>query len=225
MGLIHGCTQGPTGWMKLQEHLSDRGIASTAVNLEPAQLNESGAVECAQEITRQLGDVDRLILVSTSCSGLLAPVVATMRPVERLVFVCAGLPDIGRSATSQIAEDGVLHRDWMKVDFDPDDLETAKHYMFHDCPDENLQWSISTGRLLLPPQVYDDVTPLVSWPDVPITYVLGAKDRVIRPDWARATVPVRLGVEPIEIDTGHCPQNSQPEVLAGILAEAVVSVG
>jgi pimeloyl-ACP methyl ester carboxylesterase len=224
VGLVHGCTQGPTGWMKVQELLSDRGIASTPVNLEPAQFNESGTVECCQEIVRQLGDIPQLILVSTSCSGLLAPVVATMRPVERLVFVCAGLPDIGRSATSQIAEDGVLHRDWMEVDFDPGDLETAAQYMFHDCSEENLQWSLSTVRLLLPPQVYEDVTPLLSWPEVPITYVLGAKDRVIRPEWARAMVPIRLGVEPIEIEAGHCPQNSRPEVLAGILAEAVASV-
>lgn len=143
----------------------------------------------AQENSAQLGDIDRLILVSTSCSGLLAQVVATMRPVERLVFVCAGLPDIGRSATAQIAEDGVLNRDWMKVDFDPDDLETARHYMFHDCPEENLEWSISTVRLLLPPQVHDEVTPLASWPEVPITYILGAKDRVIRPNWALRRCP------------------------------------
>jgi pimeloyl-ACP methyl ester carboxylesterase len=191
--------------------------------LEPAQFNASGTAECAQEISRQLGDSDRVILVSTSCSGLLAPVVADLRPVERLVFVCAGLPDIGRSATSQIAEDGVLHGDWMDVSFDPDEVEIARHYMFHDCPEANLKWALSTVRLLLPPRVYDDVTPLVAWPEIPITYILGAKDRVIRPDWARATVPRRLGVMPIEIDTGHCPQNSRPDVLAEMLAEAVAS--
>jgi pimeloyl-ACP methyl ester carboxylesterase len=221
VALIHGCTQGPTGWRKVQTCLSNRGIASIAVDVDPALFNESGATECAQEIARQLEGVDRVILVSTSCSGLLAPVVATIRPVERLVFVCAGLPDIGRSATSQIAEDGVLRRDWMEVDFDPEDLETAERYMFHDCSDENLDWSLSTVRLLLPPRVYDEVTPLRSWPDVPCTYVLGIKDRVINPDWARETVPTRLGVEPIEIDTGHCPQNSHPELLGGILAQAV----
>lgn len=153
MGLIHGCTQGPTGWMKVQQQLSDRGITSTAVDLEPSGFNESGAIACAEEICRQLADVDRLVLVSTSCSGLLAPIVATMRPVEQLVFVCAGLPDIGRSAAAQIAEDGVLHRDWMQVEFDPEDAETAEHYMFHDCPAENMEWSMSTVRLLLPPRV------------------------------------------------------------------------
>jgi pimeloyl-ACP methyl ester carboxylesterase len=182
-------------------------------------------VECAQEISRQLEEIDRVVLVSTSCSGLLAPLVGIMRPVERLVFVCAGLPDIGRSATSQIAEDGVLHRDWMEVNFDPDDQDTAQRYMFHDCPDENLAWSLSTVRLLLPLRVYDEITPLVSWPEAPYTYVLGTKDRVINPAWARATAPVRLGVEPIEIDSGHCPQNSQPELLGELLTQAVVGGG
>ena len=61
--------------------------------------------------------------------------------------------------------------------------------MFHDCPEENLEWSISTVRLLLPPQVHDEVTPLASWPEVPITYILGAKDRVIRPNWALRRCP------------------------------------
>jgi pimeloyl-ACP methyl ester carboxylesterase len=225
VALIHGCTQGPTGWRQVQASLSGEGIGSIAVDLDPATFNESGAVDCARAICHQLEGVDRAILVSTSCSGLLAPVVAAMRPVERLVYVCAGLPDIGRSATSQIAEDGVLHRDWMEVDFDPRDLETARRYMFHDCPDENLEWSLSTVRLLLPQQVYDETTPIVSWPDAPSTYVLGTQDRVINPDWARVAVPLRLGVEPIEIDTGHCPQNSRPELLAGILAQAVVGCG
>jgi hypothetical protein len=225
VALIHGCTQGPTGWTKVQDYLWDHGIVSIAVDLDPARFNESGAMECAQEVSRQLEGADRVILVSTSCSGLLAPVVATVRPVERLVFVCAGLPDIGRSATSQIAEDGVLCRDWMEVNFDPGDLETVQRYMFHDCSNENLDWSLSTVRLLLPPRVYDEITPMASWPDVPYTYVLGTKDRVIDPDWARATVPIRLGVDPIEIDTGHCPQNSQPKLLGDILTHAVVGSG
>ena len=82
-----------------------------ALDLDPELFNGSGAMDCAEELSHQLEGFDRVILVSTSCSGLLAPVVANMRPVERLVFVCAGLPNIGRSATSQIAEDGVLHRD------------------------------------------------------------------------------------------------------------------
>ena len=51
------------------------------------------------------------------------------------------------------------------------------------------------------------------------------QDRVINPDWARATVPVRLGVEPIEIDTGHCPQGRRPELLGGILTRSVVAAG
>jgi pimeloyl-ACP methyl ester carboxylesterase len=221
VALVHGCTQGPNGWTRVQDYLRDRGIASIPVDLDPAQFDESGAVECAQEVARQVEGVDRIVLVATSCSGLLAPVVATVRPVERMVFVCAGLPDIGRSATAQIAEDGVLRQDWMEVTFDPDDRETARHYMFHDCSDEDLEWSFSTVRLLLPPRVYDEVTPMESWPEVPSTYVLGTRDRVINPEWARTTVPLRLGVEPLEVDTGHCPQNSRPELLGQILTEAV----
>ena len=51
---------------------------------------------------------ERVVLVGTSCAGLIVPVVSMLRPIDHLVFICAGLPDIGRSATDQIFDDGLL---------------------------------------------------------------------------------------------------------------------
>jgi pimeloyl-ACP methyl ester carboxylesterase len=221
VALIHGCTQGPTGWEQVQEILSARGFDSIAVDLAPAQFDDAGAIEFAHEVSRQIGGRERVVLASTSCSGLLAPVVAELRPIERLVYVCAGLPDIGRSATAQVAEDGVLRSDWAEVDFDASDLTTAQQYMFHDCVDDRLDRALASVRLFHPLKVYDEITPLRAYPDAPSTYVLGVNDRIIDPEWARRAVRIRLGIEPIEIGTGHCPQNSQPELLAGILAASV----
>ena len=76
----------------------------------------------------------------------------------------------------------------------------------------------STVRLFFPVPAYEEVTPLTAWPRVPSTYVLGTRDRIINKVWARSTVPIRLGVEPTEIATGHCPQNSRPEPVAELLA-------
>ena len=218
IALLHGCTQGPLGWERVAAGLRAQAIASTDLNLEPARFDQAGTMECADEITRQLSPFDKVVLVSTSCSGLLAPVVATLRPVERLVFVCAGLPDIGRSATTQIAEDGLLCSDWMHWEGDPVDPVAARRFMFHDCAEKDVGWCLRTVRLLLPQRVYDEVTPLQEWPDVPSTYVLGTEDRIINPEWAREVVPSRLGIRPMEIPTGHCPQNSQPDRIVQLLA-------
>jgi pimeloyl-ACP methyl ester carboxylesterase len=206
-------------WERVAAGLRAEGIASTTLDLDPARFDRAGTIECAEAITRQLDPFERVVLVSTSCTGLLAPVAATLRPMERLVFVCAGLPDIGRSATAQIAEDGLLCSEWMHWDGDPVDPAAAKRFMFHDCPDKDIDWSLLTLRLLLPQLIYDEVTPLKEWPKVPSTYVLGTEDRIISPEWAREAVRSRLGIQPIELPTGHCPQNSQPDRIVQILAE------
>ena len=225
VAFVHGCTQGPTAWAKVRDHLSARGIPSIAVDLDPTRFGGSGSVDCAVEVVRQLSGSERVLLVTTSCSGILAPVVAGLRPLERLVFVCAGLPDIGRSTSDQIAQDGVLcseWTEWMARGGAPDDPDAARRFMFHDCPEAALEWSLSTVRLFHPAPVYDEIAPMGAWPDVPSTYILGTRDRIISRDWAMATVPSRLGVAPVEIDTGHCPQNSRPELLAELLAGAAL---
>jgi pimeloyl-ACP methyl ester carboxylesterase len=145
-----------------------------------------------------------------------------LRPIDHLVFICAGLPDIGRSATDQIFGDGLLHEDWLSYPGEPDSPEAATTFMFNDCDPDALEWALSTVRLWMPQPAYDEVTPLESWPDVPATYLLGTKDRIINQEWARAAVSSRLGRPPVELDTGHCPQNSKPELLAHLLNPAVI---
>jgi hypothetical protein len=54
-------------------------------------------------------------------------------------------------------------------------------------------------------------------PELPSTYIVACEDRTIRPGWQRRLARDRLGVEPIEIATGHCPNVSQPDRLAEIL--------
>lgn len=95
--------------------------------------------------------------------------------------------------------------------------------MFNDCEPEALEWSLSTVRLLLPTTAYDEVTPLEEWPDIPKTYLLGLEDRIISQEWAHRAARERLASPPIDLPTGHCPQNSQPELFADVLRETVNS--
>lgn len=102
------------------------------------------ALECATQITQVLEHHERVLLVGTSCAGIIIPVVTMLRPIDHLVFVCAGLPDIGRSATDQIFNDGLLHDDWLHYSGEPDSLEAAARFMFNDCDGDVLTWSLST---------------------------------------------------------------------------------
>jgi pimeloyl-ACP methyl ester carboxylesterase len=217
VALVHGCTQGPTGWDRVRDLLSGSGVATVVVDLDPRVFDGTTGLVCASHIARDLENHDHVILVGTSCTGIIIPVVTMLRPVDHLVFVCASLPDIGRSATDQIFNDGLLHDDWLHYDGAPDSPEAAARFMFNDCDADVLTWSLSTVRLLMPQPAYDEVTPLESWPDTPSTYLLGTQDQIISQEWARAAVPARLGGSPIDLPTGHCPQNSRPEVVADIL--------
>jgi pimeloyl-ACP methyl ester carboxylesterase len=217
VALVHGCTQGPSGWDRVRDLLSGSGVRSVAVDLDPRDFDGTTALECASHIARILQNHARLILVGTSCAGIIIPVVTMLRPIDHLVFVCAGLPDIGRSATDQIFNDGLLHDDWLHYAGAPDSPEAATRFMFNDCDGDVLTWSLSTVRLFMPQPAYDEVTPLASWPDTPSSYLLGTKDQIISQKWARAAVATRLGRSPIDLPTGHCPQNSKPEAVADIL--------
>ena len=160
VALVHGCTQGPSGWDRVRDLLSGSGVRSVAVDLDPRDFDGTTALECASHIARVLENHARVILVGTSCAGIIIPVVTMFRPVDHLVFVCAGLPDIGRSATDQIFNDGLLHDDWLHYSGEPDSPEAATRFMFNDCDGDVLTWSLSTVRLFMPQPAYDEVTPL-----------------------------------------------------------------
>jgi pimeloyl-ACP methyl ester carboxylesterase len=222
VALVRGCTQGPTGWDRVRDLLSRPDVRSVAVDVDPRDFDGTAALACASHVAQVLQDHERVILVGTSCAGILIPVVTMLRPIDHLVFVCAGLPDIGRSATDQIFDDGLLHEDWLHYTGEPDSPQAAARFMFNDCDADALAWSLSTVRLFMPQPAYDEVTPLQSWPDIPTTYLLGTKDQIINQEWVRAAVATRLGRAPVELPTGHCPQNSRPELVADVLTRLAI---
>ncbi len=54
-------------------------------------------------------------------------------------------------------------------------------------------------------------------PSGPVAYVVCANDAVIRPEWQRHLARDVLGVEPLELGTGHSPMLSHPAELASLL--------
>lgn len=97
-----------------------------------------------------------------------------------------------------------------------EDEAVATHFLLQDCPPEMAHDAFR--RLRPEPGVLGrEMTPLVTWPDVPCAYVVCTDDRTATPAWARRAARERLGVEPIELPGGHCPFLARPEQLAEAL--------
>ena len=217
--LIHSTGQGAAGWERVVGALAGRGLTGHAVELpsDPELL----AADYAELIGGQVGAVDAPVVLAHSGAGPLLPAAARALDASHQVWLAAWVPDPGAS----FAEDTHRH---LRVAFDPDwvgkdpttDDAVAEAYLYHDADAASLEWALSTRRLFLPLGVYGERLPLA--PEIPSTYVVAAHDRTIRPEWQRRMARERLGVEPVELPTGHCPNVSRPDRLAELLADVAV---
>ena len=124
---------------------------------------------------------------------------------------------VARSRDDERHAQAAFNPDW--IGKDPTDDAVAAAFLYHDCDEATLEWALSTRRLFVPRGVYGERLSLS--PQVPSTYIVAADDRTIRPEWQRRMARERLGVEPIELPAGHCPNVSQPDRLAELLVGVV----
>jgi pimeloyl-ACP methyl ester carboxylesterase len=100
---------------------------------------------------------------------------------------------------------------------DPRDERAAIEFVFHDCPPERLQLALSTRIHFFARAALDGPCPLASWPNVPAAYIACDDDRTISPGWQVRRARDWLGVEPVHLASGHCPNVSRPAELADAL--------
>jgi pimeloyl-ACP methyl ester carboxylesterase len=172
-----------------------------------------------------LRDVDEdVVVVGHSLGGLTIPLIAAARPVQRLVFLCAILPQPGLSFAAQSAEDrGALPPNFGAAQrVHPDGStswpeQAAIERFYHDCAPEDARWAASRLRRQAWKSV-DETTPLETWPAAPCTSILCTEDRVVVPAWSRRIAIERLGAAAVEVPGGHSPFLSRPAELATLLA-------
>ena len=89
--------------------------------------------------------------------------------------------------------------------------------MYGDLPPEDARWA--TKRLR--PQAQRSQTEVSPAPPdgLRTESIIGTDDRIVSPAWSRRVARERLGVEPIELPTGHFSMVSHPERLAAALAQ------
>jgi pimeloyl-ACP methyl ester carboxylesterase len=224
--LVHGAWHGAWCWDRVAPLLRAHGHATIAVDL-PTEDVDAGVEAYARVVLDALATVDPdepVVLVGHSAGGLTIPVVAAQRPVRRLTFISALLPNPGESLIDQDTRDHILQQDYQAgVERTPDGLRrwfdeaVAARTMYSHCSPADAAWAYARLR----PQastMYTETTPLTAWPDLPIVDVRSDEDLLVSPAWAAATVPGRLGVESIVLsEAGHSSLISHAHQLAEIL--------
>jgi pimeloyl-ACP methyl ester carboxylesterase len=216
--LIHSTGQGAAGWERVIRALSERGRAAHAVEL-PDDTTLTAA-DFAELVRQQVGDLASPVVLAHSGSGPLLPAAARRLRARRQVWLAAWVPDEHATFAEEVGDhaETAFNPEWLGKDPIEDD-EVAASFVYHDCDDATLAWALSTRRGFLPRTVYHERIELAR--EIPSTYIVATGDRTIRPDWQRRMARERLGVEPAEIASGHCPNVSQPERLAAMLVDAV----
>jgi pimeloyl-ACP methyl ester carboxylesterase len=219
--LVHGSQHGAWCWDRLVPELEARGHHVVAPDL-PCDDPEAGISDYADVVVDAIGDADDVVVVGHSLGSLTVPVVASRRPVTRMVFLCSVPTGPGPAIDADLST--MVTKEYQEADQRTDDLgrddmaaADARIVWYADATPEDAEWAIArlrpqSRRPLLEP------SPIDTWPDAPSTVILGEDDGCVNHTWALAAATARLGGEaPIVIAGGHSPMLVRPVELADIL--------
>jgi pimeloyl-ACP methyl ester carboxylesterase len=226
IALVHGAFHGAWCWDSLRPELEAGGFTVVAPDL-PCEDPSAGCAVYADTVVAALAEADDdVVIVGHSLGGLTIPIVASVREVRRMVFLCAFLPQPGRPFTDQYGEEEGMFPDSPPETWpvsNPDGSmswppERVIPSLYPDCAPDVARWAADRLRIqALTPHA--EPCPLQAWPAVPSSYVLARQDGAVGAEWARRTARERLGVTADEIDSGHSPFLSRPKELATLLAD------
>jgi pimeloyl-ACP methyl ester carboxylesterase len=226
--LVHGAWHGAWCWERLVPELERRGHRTVAVDL-PCADPHATFEDYTDVVCDAVPDgADDAVLVGHSLGGHAVARAAARRPFAHLVYLCALVPEPGRSMVDQARDrDGMLDPAYL-AGLGPADAEgrrvwvdeqIAREILYDDCTAEVAHAAFARLR----PQSnapYAVPCPLAELPQVSCSYVLATADKLIGADWSRRAAG-RLGAEIVAIRGGHSPSLARPAELADVLAYAI----
>lgn len=215
--LLHSTGQAASGWDRVAARLRELGATAHAIDLpNDATLRTQ---DFADILVDAFGRIESPIVVAHSGAGPLLPATATALGARLQVWLAAWVPDRELSFVEDVRAhlDQAFEPGWVGKDPITDDA-AARHFLYHDCDDEARAWAFATRREFYPEGVYDERITLNS--SIPSVYIAATDDRTIRAAWQQTMARERLGVEPIMIESGHCPNVSRPLELSRLLLSA-----
>ena len=219
-GLVHGAYHGGACWDLLGRELTARGHEAIAMDL-PCDDPDAGIEAYASAVLDALSDApDDVVVVGHSMGGLTIPIVAARRPVARLVFLAALVPEPGKNL-GDVLRPGDINPEMTTAGVDNGNgtasmpADAARRLFYEDCAPDLVEWAVSELR----PQGWKasgDPLPLSTWPDVPCTYIACTDDRTLTIGYQRELAKAH-GMDLIEIPGSHSPFVARPAELAEIL--------
>lgn len=212
--LVHGAFEGAWCWDLVIPYLEAQGDKTVVMDL-PIENPDATLSEFASIVIQAIPKTDDIVLVGHSMAGTIIPLVAEVVKVRQLVFLTALIPYSGISTLDQLnSEPDIFEAATVGKDFT--DEAVLMEFFFHDCPPDIARWAISKQRLQKSTAHLSEKSPMKALPSVECKYIVGANDRIISPAWSRYAARKRLGVDAIELPSGHYPHLSCPELLASI---------
>jgi pimeloyl-ACP methyl ester carboxylesterase len=213
--LVHGAWHEPSCWAPLVERLLARGHEAIAPDL-PLHDPQAGFDDRVRPARQALEAVAApLVIVGHSLGSTYAPLIAVARPGSLLVHLC---PRLGPFAPPPGAP--AMFRKGIPFPADRDDgtsvwdAEVAIQVLYRRLPHDTAGAMAKRLRPLAP---INAEYPLPSHPDIPTVLVYAARDEIFEPAWERFMAIELLGIEPIEVPSGHFPMLEDPDALAYLL--------
>jgi pimeloyl-ACP methyl ester carboxylesterase len=207
---IHGAGDVGWYWHLIEAEVRARGHHSVAPDL-PIDDDTAGLQQYADVVVDAIGSVDDVVVVAQSFGGYVAPLVAQRVNARLIVLIAGMIPAPHESAEMMFASTA-----WQ-----PERLEdsSTRALFYHDVPDELAAEALRRGGRPQSDTPGQQPWPLDAWPTIPTRFIVCRNDRFFPPRWLRPLVHQRLGIDPDEIDSGHCPALSRPRELAQLLID------
>jgi pimeloyl-ACP methyl ester carboxylesterase len=214
--LIHGAWHEPSCWDPLIPRLEAHGHKAVAPEL-PLDDPAAGYDERIRPALEALDGVGgQIVVVGHSQGTAYSSLVAARRPPSLLVHLCPRLGGFEEPAGAPSR-----FRDGVPFPADrPDGTSawgagTAISALYHRLSPEAARGLAQRLRPMAPaPGEY----PLDEHPDIPTVLIYSAADELFEPAWQRFMARELLGVEPIELPTGHFPMVEDPDALGDLLS-------
>jgi pimeloyl-ACP methyl ester carboxylesterase len=213
--LIHGAWHESSCWDQLVPVLEGRGhrVLTPDLPLHDPALGFDERIEPARE---SLDGVDGpIVIVGHSQGTAYSCLLAAERPESLLVYLCPrlngfeqppGAPDKFREGFPFPADRPDGTSVW--------DADAAIGAMYPRLEPERARALAERLRPMAMPQ---GDYPLGAPPDNPSVLIYASEDELFQPAWERFMARELLGVEPIEIPSGHFPMAEDPEALGDLL--------
>lgn len=221
-GLLHGAWHGAWCWERLTPELERAGHRVVAMDL-PIDDPHAGLAEYAGAALAALPEDPDTVLVGHSLGASVIPLVAAVRTARRMVFLCPVVREPGRALSDQVAEDADMASYDLtqgRIIFEDASskwLEEAACDAFYNACDAATAQSAASRLRRQYWRYWDEPNTLQAWPAGERQAIICTDDRLVTAPWGRRMLPLRLGVEPVELPGDHSPFLSQPARLAEVL--------